>query len=233
LNSKPRQLASFAWCLLHLCIFALLLAATSCSRYPNAEAAPAQVVGARTLGVRFETLTPNLDPRLLSKWNQLVQETIEQSVRERRVVLIVNKYRHSLSAYKNGYRVAEYEVSLGPNAVPKPLRGDGATPEGKYQIVNKLGPGETKYRRAFVISYPNAEDRRAFRMRRHSRNRLKIAGTIAIRGTDGEDKNWTIGDIALDNEAFDELFPYVVVGTPVTIVTNETIQPERKHHAGQ
>ena len=234
MNSKSPQLAGFGWRLLHLCISAILLVATSCSRYPNVETAQAHVVGERALGVRVETQAPNLDPSLLSKWNQLVQETIEQSARERRVILIVNKYRHTLSAYKNGYRVAEYAVGLGPNAVPKQPRGDGATPEGKYQILKKLGPGQTKQPRAFVINYPNAQDRRAFRMlARHSPKRLKIGGNIAICGTGGKDKNRPFGDIALDNEAFDELFPYVVAGTPVTIVANETIQPERKHHSGQ
>ncbi len=234
MDSRLPRWGDLAWRPLRLCIFALLLVATSCSRYPNAEAAQAHVTGVQASGVRAETQEPNLDPSQLSKWNQLVQETIEQSARERCVVLIINKYRHTLSAYKNGYRVAEYAVGLGPDAVPKRLRGDGTTPEGKYQIVNKFGPAETKYQKAFVLNYPNVQDRRAFRMlQRGSPKRLETGGNIAIHGTGGQDKKWTFGGIALDKESFDELYPYVGVRTPVTIVPDETVQPERKHHGGQ
>jgi len=236
LDSKAPQLGGFAWRSLCLYMFAILLLTTSCSRYPNAEATRANGTGKGALGGSADTHAPNLDSSLLSKWNQLVRETIEQSARERRVVLIINKCRHTLSAYKNGYRVAEYHVDLGPNAIPKRLCEDQATPEGKYQIVKKLGPGETKHQMAFVINCSNAPDRRAFRMlQRDSQKRLKIGGNIAIRGGSGiqKDKNWTFGDIALDDEAFDEIFPYVVVSTPVTIVAYETIQPERKHQGGQ
>ena len=76
MNSKPPQLVGYGWRLLHLCIFAIVLVATSCSRHPNAEGAQAHVVGEQALGMRAETQAPNLDPSLLSKWNQLVQETI-------------------------------------------------------------------------------------------------------------------------------------------------------------
>ncbi len=175
------------------------------------------------------------DSTSLAQWNRLVQTTINQSAGEHRLALIVNKYRHRLSAYLNGYRIAEYAVDLGSNAfVPKRLRGDAATPEGQYHVVKKLGAPLAKYHEALVINYPNAHDHRLFRsLQRRSEKRLRIGGDIAIHGGGGRNKDWTPGGIALADEAIDELFPYVIVGTPVTIVANETVQPERKRGGGQ
>jgi hypothetical protein len=234
LDSNPPRLAGFAWRLLNLRIFAILLVATSCSRYPKAEAAQAHVVGERALNVSAETHVPNLDLSPLSKWNQLVQETIEQSARERRVVLIINKHRHTLSAYKNGYRVAEYYVDLDLNAVPTRLCEDGAMTEGKYQIVNRLGPGETKYQRAFVINCPPTRTIAGHPARCSDipASARKSAETSQFMGLSAKVKTGLVL-ASLDNEALDDLFPYVGIGTPVTIVAAETVQSERKHRPGQ
>jgi hypothetical protein len=171
----------------------------------------------------------------LSKWNRLVQAAIDQSAREHRLVLIVNKYRHSLIAYKSGYRVAEYRVDLGSNAfVPKRLQGDAATPEGRYHVTRKLENGASKYHKALMINYPNTEDYRAFRLlQKRSRRRLRIGGDIGIHGEGGRNKDWTLGCVAIENEAIDDLFPYVAVGTPIVIVANETVQSERTHGGAQ
>ena len=245
MDSKPPQLGGFAMRPLRHSFFAVLLMTASCSRYPKTEAAQVGLAGERAPGGSAGTFAANLaspnkpavelagrmsDSSFLSQWNRLVQETIEQSARERRVALIINKYRHILSAYQDGYRMAEYVVDLGSNPfVPKTLRGDQATPEGKYEVVKKLAVSETRFHGAFIINYPNAKDHRAFRsLQRQSRQRMKIGGDIAIQGGGGQHKDWTRGSIALDNDAIDELFPHVVVGTPVTIVANETVQPERK-----
>jgi hypothetical protein len=228
LESKLSRLSSFAW--LTLCIFPILSLGISCSRYPNAAAAQTYVVGERTLGVGAATHAPSSDPSLISKWNMLVRETIEQSARERSVVLIINKCRHTLSAYKNGYRVAEYVVGLSPNT----LCEHDATPEGKYQIVNKVGPEETKYQRAFIVTLSSAQARQPFRtLPLKSRKRVKIGANLAIYAAGNKDQESIGGAFALDNEALDELFPHVTIGTPVTIVPNEAVQPDRGHHRVQ
>ena len=184
-----------------------------------------------TLRNRVENLDVKMNaPKSLKNWNRLVQTTIERSAKEHRIVLIVNKYRHTHSAYKSGYRVAEYRVDLGLNAyVPKRLQGDGATPEGKYYVTRKLEDGETQYHKALMINYPNTEDYRAFRLlQKHSRKRLRIGGDIGFHGGGGKNKDWTLGCIALANDEIEDMFPFISVGTPVTIVANDTVQAERK-----
>jgi L,D-peptidoglycan transpeptidase YkuD (ErfK/YbiS/YcfS/YnhG family) len=183
-----------------------------------------------TLKNRADNLEMKMnDSKSLSNWNRLVKTTIERSATEHRIVLIVNKYRHTLTAYKSGYRVAEYRVDLGLNAyVPKRLHGDGATPEGRYYVTRKLEGDETQYHKALMVNYPNTEDYRAFRLlQKGSRKRLRIGGDIGFHGGGGKSKDWTLGCIALENDDIDDMFPLIPVGTPVTIVANETIQSER------
>lgn len=232
------------WPPLYVYIVAVLTSTASCSRYPQAEVANARLAGQHALDAGADVYALNEfnrysssmnDSASLSRWNRLVQTAIQQSAREHRLVLVVNKYRHSLTAYKSGYLVAEYRVDLGSNAlVRKRLQGDAATPEGTYHVTKKLGSGESKYDKALMINYPNTEDYRAFRLlQKRSCKPLRIGGGIGFQGGGGRGKDWTLGSIALENEAIDELFPYVAVGTPVVIVANETVQSERRHGGAQ
>ncbi|WP_272481620.1 hypothetical protein [Rhodothermus marinus] len=62
--------------------------------------------------------------------------------------------------YRGDRQVAIFPIELGPNWMgTKHYAGDRATPEGRYRMVRKLGPGETRYYRALLLDYPNAEDR--------------------------------------------------------------------------
>lgn len=214
---------------LHLFVIILLITPSCSANYPLPEVADAHADGAGSADIKMN------EAGSLSKWNHLVQATIDQSAREHRIVLIVNKYRHTLSAYKSGYRIAEYRVDLGANAsAPKRLQGDAATPEGNYYVTRKLQKGETRYHKALMINYPNTQDYRSFHLlQKGSRKHLRIGGEIGFHGGGGWNMDWTRGGIALEDADIDDMFPFIAIGTPVTIVANETVQPERQRHGGR
>jgi murein L,D-transpeptidase YafK len=124
--------------------------------------------------------------------------------------------------YKGGRLAASYPVELSTNWVgDKRHRGDKATPEGRYKVTRKRGPGSTKYYKALEIDYPNAEDSARFRAAKR-RGELPpgtaIGGLIEIHGTGGRGGDWTEGCVALRNEHMDKVFAIAQVGTPVLIV---------------
>ncbi|MGA7304163.1 MAG: L,D-transpeptidase family protein [Rhodothermales bacterium] len=158
----------------------------------------------------------------LPEWRQWAAETVQWSRSKRAVVLVVDKLAHACHVYSNGRRVASFSVELGPKWVgPKRYEGDLSTPEGKYLIRRKRGPGETSYYLALEINYPNDDDRRWFADAKRAgilANGARLGGNIEIHGNGGRAFNWTVGCIALNNEDMRAVFDLVVVGTPVTIV---------------
>lgn len=158
----------------------------------------------------------------LPEWRQWAAETIRWSRSKRAVALIVDKLAHTCHVYSNGRRVASFSVELGPKWVgPKRYEGDLSTPEGKYLIRRKRGPGETSYYLALEINYPNDDDRRWFADAKRAgilTNGARLGGNIEIHGNGGRAFNWTMGCIALNNEDMRAVFDLVDVGTPVTIV---------------
>jgi murein L,D-transpeptidase YafK len=97
------------------------------------------------------------------------------------------------------------------------VAGDRATPEGRYRVLKKRPA--SKFYRALLIDYPNAEDEQRFRdAKRHGliASSAGIGGLIEIHG--GGIAGMTYGCVALENPAMSELFSLVGEGTPVTIV---------------
>lgn len=170
------------------------------------------------------------DPHYLSKWNESVKATIARSARMGEYAIVVNKYQQTLRLYHAGHGVAEYPVDLGSSSFgEKRYKGDAATPEGRYHVVKKLGTGQSRYYKALVINYPNDQDLQRYRqLKRGLPSPPGVGGQIEIHGRGGRNENWTAGCIAVDDGAMDELFPLVKVGTPVTIVANETLQDHQK-----
>lgn len=179
------------------------------------QEAQAARVGALPGAARFA------DAGLISKWRGWVAATVAQSKKGGSAV-VVNKERNEVVLYQNGNRARTYTADLGKNRLaPKRVAGDSATPEGRYRITSKRSRGETKYYKALMLDYPNAEDRREFeaskRAGRISRN-ARLGRLIEIHGNGGRDENWTSGCVALSDRDIDDLFSRVSVGTPVTIV---------------
>lgn len=162
------------------------------------------------------------DESRIAYWQTLARQTIEWSRVHQSAAIVVSKADRELTLYKGGRKVLSYPVRLGFNGMlEKQFQGDGATPEGRYRVTDKRGPGHTQFYRALVLDYPNAEDRRRFNHGKKS-GRISpakgIGGQIEVHGADNELLAQTLGCIMLDNPKMATLFEGVAVGTPVTIV---------------
>ena len=158
----------------------------------------------------------------LPSWTKWVDQALKSSRGHEAVALVVDKLRRRLTVYRSGKKTATYPVDLGSGGMGRKLRsGDDATPEGFYRIDAIRGPGQTRYYRAFLLDYPNAQDRRRFEQARRRGEVPRGAdpgGLIEIHGEGGRDLDWTKGCVALRNEEMDDLAQVVKVGTPVAIV---------------
>ena len=135
--------------------------------------------------------------------------------------ILVNKSDRRLHVIADGRVIRTYRISLGSQPVgDKIQRGDNKTPVGRY-IVDWRNP-DSRYHRAFHISYPNAADREDAR-----RRGVDPGGMIMIHGlpdtadSDGDGYvglDWTDGCIAMRNEEIDQLWELIPVGTPVEIL---------------
>jgi murein L,D-transpeptidase YafK len=130
--------------------------------------------------------------------------------------------------------VREYPCALGPHPKgDKFFRGDGRTPEGKFEICykNPCSP----YHKSMAISYPTIQDaknalahriisfsqycsiKRADDAQRLPPSDTALGGQVFIHGG-GCHPDWTLGCVAIDNQDIDELFKVARVGTPVYIM---------------
>jgi L,D-peptidoglycan transpeptidase YkuD (ErfK/YbiS/YcfS/YnhG family) len=162
------------------------------------------------------------DPKLLRTWRAWVAATIAESKRNAAPAIIVDKLRRELHVYDDGIRMATYPAELGANGLlPKNHAGDRATPEGRYSVVETRQNGATKYYKALLLNYPNAEDRERFRAAQQRGTipvRVGIGNLIEVHGEGGKSKDWTNGCVALSNRDMDKVFKRSRAGTPVTIV---------------
>ena len=186
----------------------------------SAERGRARLAGAVSgLNRTFDAL--HSSPRR-AIWRRWVKETLKESASTGRPVIIVDKLRRQLRVFKGDDEIASYPADLGLAGVAtKTQAGDDATPEGKYRVTEVRNPGQTKYYRALMLDYPNAEDRERFRRLQRSGQVPKgkgIGSNIEIHGHGGRSQDWTQGCVALDNDEMDDLVPRVKVGTAVTIV---------------
>lgn len=154
----------------------------------------------------------------LSLWQKMAQEAIDESKKINCLAIIVDKLEKKLFVYSGGKKSAVYNVGLGRFSLADKLHaGDEATPEGKYKIIKKIL--NSQYYKALLLDYPNEIDRQRFaEMKKKGLipPEVGIGGLIEIHG--GGQDGLTYGCIAMDNEAIDELFRLVEIGTPVTIV---------------
>jgi lipoprotein-anchoring transpeptidase ErfK/SrfK len=172
----------------------------------------------KTLGTRYERFR---SPEWRRRWQAWADSTVAAS-RGGKPAIVVDKMDRRLYLLRDGRVVASYEADLGRNALSgKATAGDGATPEGRYHITEKRSNGATRWYKALVLNYPNADDQKAFEaMRRRGEiPRGRSPGSlIEIHGLGGKRSNWTDGCVALQNASMDSLFSQVPTGTPVTIV---------------
>jgi hypothetical protein len=166
-----------------------------------------------------------VDPANLERWRNWIDDTWDGSRRTRGVAIVVVKDRNELMLLEAGTLRWRVAVELGANGVSDKSRsGDRATPEGRYVVVERRGPGSTRYHKALLLDYPNREDRRRFAEALRA-GRIPagsaIGGLVEIHGEGGRGRNWTHGCAALANDEMDRLFEVARVGTPVTIVGSD------------
>jgi lipoprotein-anchoring transpeptidase ErfK/SrfK len=161
----------------------------------------------------------------IARWRRWIAETVAWSKRQGRVAIVVFKESHRLTVYHRGAAVGTYSVDLGFNwTADKRHEGDGATPEGRYRVVARLGKKASIYHKALLLDYPNGDDRAEFARARRSGELpagARIGGLIEIHGEGGRNQDWTDGCVALANDDMDRVFERAGVGTPVTIVGSD------------
>lgn len=189
---------------------------------PRAAVQLADAVLAETAGIdaawrrmhaRFE------DPDLRRIWRDQARSAIAAS--RTRPALVVDKLARRLDVYRDGRLVQSLPAELGSRGLERKLReGDRATPEGVYRVSLRKQGGQTRYYKALLIDYPNAEDLTRYRehVRKSGERFAGPGGLIEIHGGGGQGRDWTDGCIALTNEDMDRLFEYAGEGTPVAIV---------------
>ncbi len=156
-------------------------------------------------------------------------------------LIVVQKHRRQVQLFSDGAAVpgageegrACYRVGLGftPNG-HKQRQGDGRTPEGWYTTSDK--PWSSFYG-AIAIHYPNAADARAAREDGRIPPALQhriaqaietgtkppqnsvLGGEILFHGG-GSSSDWTLGCIALDNDALDDLRSHLPRSMKATVL---------------
>jgi hypothetical protein len=155
-------------------------------------------------------------------WSSWKVTTIRESKQKKSSAILVDKYAGKCYVYKNGALTHEFDAELGKNWIgDKRQKGDRATPEGLYKIVDKKEGSRTKYHKALLINYPNDDDKKRFSSEVANgslSSRSKIGGLIEIHGHGGKGADWTDGCVALTNSDMDKIYKLVQIGTPVTII---------------
>jgi murein L,D-transpeptidase YafK len=134
--------------------------------------------------------------------------------------IVVMKGEKRLYLLRDGEVVRSYRVALGrqPRGT-KLYEGDGRTPEGRYVLDARNA--DSRFYRAFHVSYPNASDRaRASALGQAAGGLIMIHGLPRERPAWGAEHwmyNWTTGCIAVTDREMDEIWESVEVGTPIEI----------------
>lgn len=158
----------------------------------------------------------------LPQWTSQVKEAINRSASQNSSVIIVDKMARECRLYSDGKLRHTFEAEFGPNWMgDKMHRGDQATPEGEYHVVQKKEGRKTIYYKALLLNYPNVEDKARYRKNIASgkiSSRVDVGGLIEIHGHGGQGFDWTNGCVALRNKDMDVLYRMVSEKTPVIIV---------------
>jgi uncharacterized protein YijF (DUF1287 family) len=154
----------------------------------------------------------------------------------------INKKARVLVLYDREIPRKAYPIALGfAPAGHKVRQGDGKTPEGSYQICEKLEKNLAAHygARSLRISYPGLADARAglasklidqatFERIRDALSKgqmppqtTALGGSIRIHGG-GAATDWTLGCVALRDPDVIELSDRVQVGTPVVVSADKT-----------
>jgi len=156
----------------------------------------------------------------LIRYNNLVKKTFQESKLKNTPAIIIDKSKYTLYLIDSGKIKLKFPIELGNNPYDdKSHEGDQCTPEGEYIAIKKLNETQTVFHKAFLLNYPNKEDKA----------KGKTGGLIEIHGGGNGSRptengyNWTAGCIALSNKDVDTLYTFFNKGNKITIVKYTTI----------
>jgi murein L,D-transpeptidase YafK len=147
-------------------------------------------------------------------------------IRNDQIRISIHKSGYRLSVFADSVLLKEYPVVFGGNPVDDKLRqGDLCTPEGEFRVRAKYP--HRHWEKFIWINYPTEaswEKHRNAKREGLINESVGIGGEIGIHGVpEGTDFiidrkiNWTLGCISMKNRDVSEIYPYINVGTPVTI----------------
>jgi murein L,D-transpeptidase YafK len=141
--------------------------------------------------------------------------------------IIITKNTYELKVYDDQGWYATYPVVFGSKDLSDKMRqGDRRTPDGTFKVILKKinkdwGP-------ELLLNYPTDSSYIKFKERKAEGlipNTAKIGDGIAIHATRPSEEwtvdnfyNWTDGCISVKYTEMQDLYSYIPVGTPVTIV---------------
>ncbi|MEO8415087.1 MAG: L,D-transpeptidase [Ginsengibacter sp.] len=141
--------------------------------------------------------------------------------------IIISKKDYELKVYDDEGWYATYPCVFGSKDIrDKYMEGDKRTPEGKFKVLlKKINP---KWGYELLLDYPNEQSIEKFKERIAAGlipRTARIGSGIAIHATRPQEEwtvdyyqNWTDGCISLKYREAKDLYSYIPVGTPVTIV---------------
>ena len=141
--------------------------------------------------------------------------------------IIIKKSEYELKVYDEEGWYATYPIVFGSKDLSdKMCEGDRRTPNGKFKVLlKKMHP---KWGPELLLDYPTPENVQRFNERRKKGqvpSKARIGNGIAIHGTRPEEEwtvdnnyNWTDGCVSVKYTEMQDLFSYIPVGTPVTIL---------------
>ena len=146
--------------------------------------------------------------------------------KETKVSILIDKSEYTLSVFAADTLVKQYDVVFGGNPVDdKEKEGDKRTPEGVFGVRDKYP--HRNWSKFIWIDYPNVASWKKFNKRKASGIIIDgetIGGEVGIHGVpDGMDhmiddkRNWTLGCISMKNKDVNEIYPYILNQTQITI----------------
>ena len=143
-----------------------------------------------------------------------------------KVSILIDKSDYKLTVLIDTVIVKEYPVVFGGNPVDdKLMQGDKCTPEGEFNMKSKYP--HKKWSKFIWIDYPNADSWHKHNVAKQEGkipDNANIGGEIGIHGVPaGMNElidlriNWTLGCISMKNKDIDELYPYILQSTNITI----------------
>ena len=143
--------------------------------------------------------------------------------------ILIDKSERKLGLYLGKIILKEYPVSLGFDPENDKIQeGDGRTPEGEFYVNLKMP--NSRFHKALQISYPQKEDasrgleaglidrseyesiNQAIDTCTSPPQKTPLGGYIQIHGGGALFGDWTLGCIALNNDAMDEVYNFAQGG---------------------